>query len=108
MVGELAEFEHARGKAIATVADFEAALFGNNPSVFAVIAEADGVTAGIRRIFHEFFHLARKARPLPGGPLRKTCLPWTGSRGTLAIPTWHKFAWIMDTRALNGGCLIGM
>ena len=32
MVGELAEFEHARGKAIATVADFDAALFGNNPS----------------------------------------------------------------------------
>ena len=54
MVGELAEFEHARGEAIATVADFEAALFGNSPSVFAVIAEVDGVTAGFALYFKNF------------------------------------------------------
>jgi GNAT superfamily N-acetyltransferase len=54
MVGELAEFERARGEAIATVADFQAALFGESPSVFAVIAEVDGVTAGFALYFKNF------------------------------------------------------
>ena len=54
MVGELAEFERALGEAIATVADFQAALFGESPSVFAVIAEVDGVTAGFALYFKNF------------------------------------------------------
>lgn len=54
MVRELAEFERAREEAIATVADFEAALFGDNPAIFAVIVEVDGVTAGFAVYFKNF------------------------------------------------------
>ncbi|MDE1047533.1 MAG: GNAT family N-acetyltransferase [Candidatus Nanopelagicales bacterium] len=54
MIGELADFERAREEAVATVADLETALFGDNPSVFAVIAEVDGVTAGFALYFKNF------------------------------------------------------
>jgi GNAT superfamily N-acetyltransferase len=54
MVAELAEFERAAEEAIATVDDFEAALFCENPAVFAVLAEVDGQSAGFALYFKNF------------------------------------------------------
>ncbi len=54
MVRELAEFERAREEAIATVADFEVALFCDNPSIFAVLAEVNGESAGFALYFKNF------------------------------------------------------
>jgi len=54
MVAELAEFERAAHEAIATVDDFEAALFCENPAVFAVLAEVDGQAAGFALYFRNF------------------------------------------------------
>jgi GNAT superfamily N-acetyltransferase len=54
MVAELAEFERAADAAVATVADFEVALFCENPAVFAVIAEVEGQAAGFALYFKNF------------------------------------------------------
>jgi GNAT superfamily N-acetyltransferase len=54
MVKELAVFERAPDAAIATIADFEVALFGENPSVFAVLAEVNAETAGFALYFRNF------------------------------------------------------
>jgi GNAT superfamily N-acetyltransferase len=54
MVTELAEFERAASEVVATVADFEVALFGQNPSVYAVMAEVDGNPAGFALYFRNF------------------------------------------------------
>ena len=54
MVAELAEFERAAHEAVATVDDFEAALFCENPAVFAVLAEVDGQAAGFALYFKNF------------------------------------------------------
>jgi GNAT superfamily N-acetyltransferase len=54
MVAELAEFERAAHEAVATVADFELALFCENPAVFAVIAEVDGQSVGFALYFKNF------------------------------------------------------
>ena len=53
-VVELAEFERARADAIATEQDFEVALFGENPAVYAVISEVDGEVAGFALYFKNF------------------------------------------------------
>jgi GNAT superfamily N-acetyltransferase len=54
MVAELAEFERAAAEAVATVNDFESALFGENPAVFALLAEVDGQSAGFALYFKNF------------------------------------------------------
>jgi GNAT superfamily N-acetyltransferase len=54
MVAELAECERAADEAVATDADFELALFGEHPAVFAVIAEIDGQAAGFALFFKNF------------------------------------------------------
>ncbi len=54
MVAELAEYERAADEAVATVSDFESALFCQNPAVFAVIAEIDGQAAGFALFFKNF------------------------------------------------------
>lgn len=54
MVLELAEFERAPDAAIATIADFEEALFCANPAVFAVIAEVNERSAGFALYFRNF------------------------------------------------------
>lgn len=54
MVAELAEFERAAHEAVATAADFELALFCENPAVFAVLAEVDGQSAGFALYFKNF------------------------------------------------------
>ena len=54
MVAELAEFERAAVEAVATVTDFESALFCEHPAVFAVLAEVDGQAAGFALYFRNF------------------------------------------------------
>ncbi|PZQ16910.1 MAG: GNAT family N-acetyltransferase [Ancylobacter novellus] len=53
-VQELAEFEKLSHEAVATAADFAAALSGPVPRVFAEIAEFDGEAAGFTLWFHTF------------------------------------------------------
>jgi len=54
MVLDLAEFERSAAEAVATFKDFEVALFGENPSVYAVMAEVDGESAGFALYFRNF------------------------------------------------------
>ena len=55
MVGELADYEHARHEAKATEADFHAALFAAQPALFALIAEDDAQqVAGFALYFLNF------------------------------------------------------
>lgn len=54
MVAELAEYERAAVEAVATVNDFELALFCEHPAVFAVMAEVDGQAAGFALYFRNF------------------------------------------------------
>lgn len=55
MVRELAEYERAADLAIATAGDFREALFGDNPTVFAHIAETShGEVAGFALWFRNF------------------------------------------------------
>jgi GNAT superfamily N-acetyltransferase len=54
LVRELAEYERLADQAVATEADFEAALFGVPPKAHAVIAEADGEPAGFGLYFYNF------------------------------------------------------
>ena len=50
----LADYEKLRHEAVATVADLERELFGDNPKVFCQIAEADGQAAGFALWFYTF------------------------------------------------------
>lgn len=54
LVRELAEYEHLTHEAVATPADFEAALFGPSPRVFCEIAELDGAPVGLALWFYTF------------------------------------------------------
>jgi GNAT superfamily N-acetyltransferase len=55
MVRELADYERAADLAIATAPEFREALFGEDPSVFAHIAETDsGAVAGFALWFKNF------------------------------------------------------
>lgn len=47
LVRELADYERSAGQVVATEDDLRRALFGEQPAVFALIAEHDGVVAGI-------------------------------------------------------------
>ncbi len=51
---ELAEYERARDKVVATEALLHEALFGAHPAVEAVIAETGGVPVGMALFFHNF------------------------------------------------------
>jgi GNAT superfamily N-acetyltransferase len=53
-VRKLAEYENLSHEAVGTVADFEAALFGPNPRVFADIAAWDGIPVGFALWFYTF------------------------------------------------------
>ena len=55
MVRELADYEHAVDEAVATPAQFADALFGDQPAVYALIAETDsGDVAGFALYFLNF------------------------------------------------------
>jgi GNAT superfamily N-acetyltransferase len=54
LVRELAEYERLADQAVATEADFEAALFGVSPKAHALIAEAAGKPAGFGLYFYNF------------------------------------------------------
>jgi GNAT superfamily N-acetyltransferase len=47
LVRELADYERSAGQVVATEDDLRRALFGEQPAVFALIAEHDGAVAGI-------------------------------------------------------------
>ena len=53
-IEDLADYEKLRHEAVATVADLERELFGDNPKVFCQIAEADGQAAGFALWFYTF------------------------------------------------------
>jgi GNAT superfamily N-acetyltransferase len=57
-VGELAAFEHLSHEVHADEAGLTAALFGDNPRVFAEIAECDGQAAGFILWFYTFSSFA--------------------------------------------------
>lgn len=54
MVRELADYEHELDKVEATVEDFQTALFGEDPQLFALVAEQDGATVGVALWFVSF------------------------------------------------------
>lgn len=53
-IGDLADYEHLRHEAVATVDDIARELFGPNPRVFCQIAEADGAPAGFALWYYTF------------------------------------------------------
>jgi GNAT superfamily N-acetyltransferase len=53
-VRELAEYERAADKVVATEGLLAEALFGAQPAAFAAIAEVDGEPAGMALYFHNF------------------------------------------------------
>ncbi len=54
MVRELADYEHELDKVEATVEDFQTALFGRDPQLFALVAEQDGAAVGVALWFVSF------------------------------------------------------
>jgi GNAT superfamily N-acetyltransferase len=54
LIGDLAEYERARHEVQVTEADLHGALFGAAPSVFALVAEADGEVIGVALWFLTF------------------------------------------------------
>lgn len=54
MIRELAEYERVPGAVLATEDMLRDSLFCENPAVFALIAEADGVVAGFALWFRNF------------------------------------------------------
>ena len=54
LVRELAEYEKLAHQAVATEADFAAALFGPSPKAHALIVEHDGQPAGFAIYFYNF------------------------------------------------------
>ena len=54
LVRELADYEQLAHEAVATIADFEKALFGPNPKAHALIVEHEGQTAGFAIYFYNF------------------------------------------------------
>jgi GNAT superfamily N-acetyltransferase len=54
LVRELAEYEKLAHEAVATAADFDAALFGPQPKAHALIVEHDGQAAGFAIYFYNF------------------------------------------------------
>ena len=54
LVRELAEYEKLAHQAVATEADFAAALFGPSPKAYALIVEHDGQPAGFAVYFYNF------------------------------------------------------
>jgi GNAT superfamily N-acetyltransferase len=53
-IRELAEYEKALPEAVATESDLQAALFGSNPNVFALICTIDEAPAGFALYFFNF------------------------------------------------------
>jgi GNAT superfamily N-acetyltransferase len=53
-IRELAVYEHLEHQVVATVADIEAALFGERPRAEVVFACLDGVPLGFALFFHNF------------------------------------------------------
>jgi GNAT superfamily N-acetyltransferase len=53
-IGELAQYEKLADKAVATVGQIEAALFGDPVRAYAHIAELDGVAVGFALWFYNF------------------------------------------------------
>ncbi len=54
LVRELAEYEKLADEAVATMADFERALFGAESKAYALIVEDDGRPAGFAIFFYNF------------------------------------------------------
>jgi diamine N-acetyltransferase len=54
LVRELAEYERLGHEAIATAADFQTALFGAAPRVYAIMADVEGVSVGFALYFFNF------------------------------------------------------
>lgn len=61
MVRELAEFEKLSDEMVATVEDYEEALFGDSPAAEALVAEVDGRPAGYAIFFSTFSTFVGKA-----------------------------------------------
>ena len=72
MIRELAEYEKALHEARASEEQLREALFGERPAAFAHIAEtADGEVVGLRALVPQLLDVARGARHLSGGPVRR-------------------------------------
>ena len=54
LIGELAEYERLSHEAVATRADLHDSLFGATPRAHALLAERDGMTAGMAVFFFSF------------------------------------------------------
>ena len=105
-IRELAEYEKMLDKAVATVADIDAALFSEHPRVFCDIAEMEGRPVGFALWFYNFStskgDAASTWKTSMCGPKREARArakrSWRGSPN--AVSTKTSVAW-------TGPCWIG-
>ena len=106
MIRELAEYERALDEVVATEDLLDAALFGPEPGVFALIAEApDGTVVGFALWFRNFSTWLGQH----GVYLEDLCVRHVAARDSArrCLSSSHASALIADTVDSSGGSWIG-